>query len=70
MGLVIPHYTSLGIPHIKKTKTKKLFTNIWKIIDFFLNKFKKIVFSTNLKEPDSILNKRGRGAFKRSTWKD
>ena len=22
MGLVIPHYTSLGIPHIKKTKTK------------------------------------------------
>lgn len=24
MGLVIPHYTSLGIPHIKKT-TKKNF---------------------------------------------
>ena len=64
MGLVIPHYPSLGVPHIKKKKKqKKNFLLIFGKSLIFLNKFKKIIFSTTLKEPDGILNKRGRGCI-------
>lgn len=61
MGLVIPHYPSLGVPHIKKKKNNFLLIFGKSLI--FLNKFKKIIFSTTLKEPDGILNKRGRGCI-------